>query len=112
MQHKILLLDELGEKWGQTHIYHDLRTPADAIKLLCINNPDFAEHLLLSHEKGISYQVSQVDLNLELSDLLLPLGSHDLVITPVIAGSGGVVKAIAGVALIAVTGGFGATFGT
>ena len=112
MQHKILLLDELGEKWGKTHIYHDLRTPADAIKLLCINYPDFAEHLLLSHEKGISYQVTQVDLDLELSDLLLPLGSHDLVITPVITGSGGVVKAIAGIALIAVTGGFGASFGT
>ena len=112
MQHKILLLDELGEKWGKTHIYHDLRTPADAIKLLCINYPDFAEHLLLSHEKGISYQVTQVNENLELSDLLLPLGSHDLVITPVITGSRGAVKALAGIALIAVTGGFGASFGT
>ncbi len=56
MQHKILLLDELGDRWGKTHVYHNLRTPADAIKLLCINYPDFAKYLATSHEQGIAYQ--------------------------------------------------------
>ena len=112
MEHKILLLDELGEKWGKTHIYYDLRTPADAIKLLCINYPDFAKYLATSHEEGIHYQVTQVDQGLDYDDLLLPLGQHDLVITPVIAGSRGIVKVLLGVGLILATGGFGASAGT
>ena len=111
MQHKILLLDELGDKWGNTHIYHDLRTPGDAIRLLCINYPDFAKYLATSHEEGIHYQVTQVDQELDYGDLLLPLGKHDLVIAPVIAGSKGVVKAIVGVGIILATGGFGAGAG-
>ena len=61
MQHKILLLDELGEKWGQTHVYHNLKTPYDALKLLCINHPDFAQYLLNSSKNGIDYKVTQLN---------------------------------------------------
>tara|TARA_Y100000401_G_scaffold80854_1_gene66260 strand:- start:7427 stop:8653 length:1227 start_codon:yes stop_codon:yes gene_type:complete len=102
MQHKILLLDELGEKWGNTHVYHNLRTPAEAIKLLCINYPDFQQHLLDSEKNGISYKITQVNQDLDVSELVLPLGQHDLVIAPVITGSRGAVKALLGVAMIAV----------
>ena len=73
MQHKILLLDELGDKWGKTHIYHDLKTPADAIRLLCINYPDFAKHIATSHEQGIFYQVTQANCELNIEDLLIIL---------------------------------------
>ena len=115
MQHKILLLDELGERWGKTHIYHNLKTPADALKLLFINYPDLAQHLAISHEQGIAYQVTQVDEKLSYDDLLLPLGQHDLVITPVITGSGDVGQALLGIGLMAFTGGLGSfsigTFG-
>lgn len=111
MQHKILLLDELGERWGKTHIYHNLRTPADALKLLFINYPDFAKHLAISHEQGIAYQVTQVSQDLSYDDLLLPLGQHDLVITPVITGSGDFGKALLGVGLIVATGGIGSVLG-
>ena len=111
MQHKILLLDELGERWGKTHIYHNLRTPADALKLLFINYPDFAKHLAISHEQGIAYQVTQVSQDLSYDDLLLPLGQHDLVITPVITGSGDVGKVLLGVGLIVATGGIGSVLG-
>ena len=38
---RVLLLDELGEKFGAVHEYYNLRTPVDAIKLLCINDPGF-----------------------------------------------------------------------
>ena len=110
MQHKILLLDELGDKWGKTHIYHDLRTPADAIRLLCINYPDFAKHLATSHEQGIFYQVTQANCELNIEDLFLPLGKNDLVITPVISGSSTAVRIIAGIGLSFFTGGIGATF--
>ena len=100
MQHKILLLDELGEKWGKTHVYYNLRTPAEAIKLLCINYPDFQQHLLDSEKNGISYRVTQMDQDLDFSELSLPLGQHDLVIAPVITGSKSAIKFIAGAALI------------
>ena len=112
MQHKILLLDELGDKWGKTHIYHDLRTPADAIRLLCINYPDFAKHLATSHEQGIFYQVTQANCELNIEDLFLPLGKNDLVITPVISGSGSTFNFIVGIGLTFFTGGIGGAIGT
>lgn len=107
MKNKVLLLDELGEKYGKTHVYYNLKTPAQAIKLLCLNYPEFAKDLATSHQKGIFYKVQQVGIDLELSDLELPLGSHDLVVTPVISGSGNVGKILIGVALIGITGGLG-----
>ena len=100
MQHKILLLDELGERWGESHTFYDLRTPADAIRLLCINYPDFAKYLTTSHEQGIAYQVTQVGHELKANELTLPLGQHDLVIAPVIIGSEGVGKILVGALLV------------
>ncbi len=100
MQHKILLLDELGKRWGESHTFYNLRTPADAIRLLCINYPDFGKYLATSHEQGIAYQVTQVGHELKSNELTLPLGQHDLVIAPVIIGSEGAVKAIAGKLLV------------
>ena len=107
MQHKILLLDDLGKKYGETHVYYNLRTPADAIKLLCINYPEFAKDLLTSHKQGIFYKLTQVNQELDYTELNLPIGSHDLVVTPVISGSKGVGKVLLGVGLVIATGGFG-----
>ena len=101
MQHRVLLLDELGEKWGKTHTFHNLRSPLEAVRLLCINYPDLMEYMATSHEEGVSYTVVQAGEQLGLEDLALPLGQHDLVIAPVVAGSGDVGKAVAGVFLIA-----------
>ena len=112
MENKVLLLDDLGKKYGETHVYYNLKTPAEAIKLLCINYPELVQDLATSHEQGIFYKVQQVGIDLELSDLGLPLGSNDLVVTPVISGSGDVGKALLGVGLIMATGGFGSGFGT
>ena len=114
MENKVLLLDDLGKKYGETHVYHNLKTPAEAIKLLCINYPEFAKDLATSHEQGIFYKVQQVDIDLELSDLFLPLGSHDLVVTPVISGSGDAGKLITGLLIVGVavaTGGASLSFG-
>tara|TARA_R100000479_G_scaffold52567_1_gene24975 strand:- start:903 stop:2144 length:1242 start_codon:yes stop_codon:yes gene_type:complete len=112
MQNKVLLLDELGEKYGKTHIYHNLKTPAEGIRLLCINYPQLAKDLATSHEQGIFYKVTQVNQELSFDDLNLPIGCNDLVITPIISGSKGVVRALTGIALVVATGGFGAGFGT
>ena len=104
---RVLLLDELGEKFGAVHEYYNLRTPADAIKLLCINHPDFQKELLESGERGIGYRVVQAGTDFELEDMLLPFGSNDLIIAPVIGGSNWW-KVLTGAALVGlafVTGG-------
>ena len=102
MQQVVRLLGDLGERYGTEHTYYDLRTPADAIKLLCINSPAFQHELVHAHEHGVEYRLIQAGTDLDLEDLQLPFGSNDLILTPVIAGSGGgVIKTIAGVALIA-----------
>ena len=102
MEQTVRLLGDLGEKYGEKHVYYDLRTPADAIKLLCINKPEFQEELIHAHENGVGYRLIQAGTDLDYADLKLPLGSNDLILTPVITGSGGGVgKVLAGVALIA-----------
>ena len=102
MQHKILLLDEMGDRWGKTHIYHNLRSPSEALKLLYINYPDLCKYFATAHEDGIGFTVVQAGEFLDYGDLALPLGKNDLVITPVVSGSGGVGKVLAGVAMIGV----------
>jgi predicted phage tail protein len=117
MQQVVRLLGDLGERYGAEHTYHDLRTPADAIKLLCINLPELQEELLHAHEHGVGYRLIQAGLDLGYEDLSLPLGSNDLILTPVITGSGGggggVGQVLAGVGLVAfaiLTAGAGAGF--
>lgn len=98
----VRLLGELGQRYGVEHRYTNLRTPAEAIKLLCINHPELQQELITAHEHGIGYRVIQANTDLEYSDLGLPIGQHDLIVTPVIAGSGGGTGTIlAGVALVA-----------
>ncbi len=111
MQHKILLLDELGDRYGKTHIYNDLKSPCEALKLLYINYPNLKNYFATAHKDGISFTVVQAGEFLAFKDLGLPLGQNDLVITPVITGSKSAAKAIFGVGLIIATGGFGAGAG-
>jgi predicted phage tail protein len=102
MQQTVRLLGDLGERYGSEHKYHDLRSPADAIKLLCINSPAFQKELVEAHHHGIAYTLVQAGEFLDYEDLNLPLGQNDLVLTPVVAGSGGGVgKIVLGVALVA-----------
>ena len=99
---RVCLMGELGERFGAEHTYYNLRNGADAIKLLCINMPEFKDYLLASEENGIGYQVIQGGVDFEYEDLLLPFGERELVIVPVVSGSGeGVGKILAGIGLIA-----------
>lgn len=102
MQQTVRLLDRLGEEYGEEHVYYGLRSPADAIKMLCINRPKFYEELLTAHKNGIFYRVTQSGADMEYNELQLTLGSKDLYIIPVIGGSGGTTgKILVGVGLIA-----------
>ncbi len=102
MQQTVRLLGDLGERYGAEHQYHNLRSPSEAIKLLCINYPALQKELTYAHEQGVGYKVIQAGLELDYDDLALPLGQNDLIVTPVVAGSGGGAgKILAGVGLIA-----------
>lgn len=103
---RVRLLGELGELFGEEHTYYNLRHPADAIKLLCINKPDFKDYLLKSEENGIGFKVIQADVEMGYEELLLPLGQRDLVVAPVLSGSGGgggAGKILAGIGLVALS---------
>ena len=109
MEQVVRLMGDLGERYGFEHTYFNLRTPGEAIKLLCVNYPKLQEELVHAHEHGIGYQLVQADFALDYPDLQLPMGSNDLVLTPVVAGSGGSTgKILAGVAIIALSFGIGA----
>lgn len=102
MQQTVRLLGDLGDRYGSEHKYHDLRSPADALKLLCINKPELAKELSEAHDHNIGYTLVQAGESLDYEDLRLPLGQKDLVLTPVVMGSGGGTgKILLGVGLIA-----------
>lgn len=101
MQQTVRLLDDLGERYGSEHVYFNLRSPAEAIKLLCINHPALQKELTEAHQHGVGYTLVQAGTFLGYEDLQLPLGKNDLVLAPVIAGSGGSTgQILAGVGLI------------
>jgi len=100
---RVRLLGELGERFGAEYSYHNLRHPADAIKLLCINRPDFKNYLLESEQNGIGFRVIQGGADMDYEELLLPFGEKDLIIAPVITGSGDFGKILAGIGLIALS---------
>ena len=85
----VLLAGELGEKYGQKHEYYNLQTPADAIKLLCINYPALKNELVQAHQNGVGYRVIQGGAAMGNDELQLPFGSKPLLVVPVITGSGG-----------------------
>lgn len=99
-----MLAGELGEKYGTHHEYYNLRTPADAIKLLCINHPQLQRDLMISHHNGVGYKLIQSGAAMGYDEMHLPFGSKPMILVPVIAGSGGSTgQILAGVGLIAVS---------
>ena len=99
----VLLAGELGERYGTKHEYYDLHTPADAIKLLCVNYPAFKQELVAAHHNGIGYKVIQGGAAMGYDELQLPFGSKPLLVVPVISGSGGgpTTQILLGVGLVA-----------
>lgn len=79
----------LAERYGATHTYKNLRTPADGLKLLFINRPELQNELIHAHENGIGYTLVQGAYDLTYDDLHLPIGRKPLILTPIISGSGG-----------------------
>jgi|TARA_B100000073_G_scaffold9170_1_gene7712 predicted phage tail protein len=99
----VLLAGELGERYGTKHEYYNLQTPADAVKLLCINYPALKQELIEAHHNGIGYKVIQGGAAMGYEELQLPFGSKPLLVVPVISGSGGgpTTQILIGVGLVA-----------
>lgn len=99
----VLLAGELGEKYGERHEYFNLQTPADAIKLLCINYPALKQEMMQAHHNGVRYKVIQGGSAMRYDELNLPFGSKPLFVVPIISGAGGgaTTQILAGVGLVA-----------
>jgi len=98
-----MLAGELGERYGKHHEYYNLQTPADAIKLLCINYPALKQELMQAHHNGVGYKVIQGGAAMGYDELHLPFGSKPLLVVPVISGAGGssTTQILVGVGLVA-----------
>jgi predicted phage tail protein len=96
----IRLLGEAGRRYGR-RFQLAVKTPAEALRALCLQIPGLRQYLLESGDKGINWRVvTDHAEGLEDEQLLWPM-SKRMVLAPLPAGRGGVGKIIAGVALVA-----------
>lgn len=100
----IVLLGELGKRYGRSFKLN-VKTPAEAVRALCANFPDFEDFLSKSHNRNVAYRVLVGKQDIDVDELHDPIGKTQTIkIVPVIAGAGGgggILKVIVGVALIA-----------
>ncbi len=97
----VLLLGELGQQFGKKHQF-EVRSPAEAVRALIANFPDFERFILQSKERHLGYRVLVGREAIGEEDLHRPVGANTITIAPVIAGAGGKFgQIILGVALIA-----------
>ena len=97
----IRLLGEAGRLYGR-RFQLAVKTPAEALRALCLQIPGLRQYLLESGEKGIDWRVvTDHAEGLDEDQMLWPM-SKRLVLAPLPAGRGGVGKIIAGVALVTV----------
>ena len=96
----IRLLGEAGRRYGR-RFQLAVKTPAEALRALCLQIPGLRQYLLESGDKGIEWRVvTDHAEGLDEDQMLWPM-SKRLVLAPLPAGRGGVGKIIAGVALVA-----------
>jgi predicted phage tail protein len=98
----IRLLGEAGRRFGR-RFQLAVKTPAEALRALCVQIPDLRQYLLDSGDNGIAWRVvTDNATGLEEDQLLWPMRKR-MVLAPIPAGRGAVGRIIAGVALLAAT---------
>jgi len=97
----IRLLGEAGRRYGR-RFQLAVKTPAEAVRALCLQIPGLRQYLLESGDKGVEWRVvTDHAEGLDEDQLLWPM-SKRLVLAPLPAGRGGSAgKIVAGVALVA-----------
>jgi predicted phage tail protein len=110
----VLLLGELGKKFGRK-LRLDVKTPAEAVRALCANFPEFERHMVESEKRNVGYRILLDKSDVSIDDIHNPAGSSTIKFVPVIHGAGGnfttilIGAAIIGAAFF--TGGASLTFG-
>ena len=96
----IRLLGEAGRRYGR-RFQLAVKTPAEAVRALCLQIPGLRQYLLESGDKGVDWRVvTDHAEGLDEDQLLWPM-SKRLVLAPLPAGRGATGKIVAGVALVA-----------
>ena len=100
----ILLLGELGKRFGRRHKMA-VASAAEAVRALCANFSSFERELVASGERGVGYRVLAGRDALTLDRLHEPSGQQRITIAPVVSGAGGngLGQILLGAALIAVS---------
>lgn len=97
----VKLLGELGKKFGKSYKL-DVKSPAEAVRALCANFPEFRNHLNESEKRGLAYRVLVGKKDQSVDELHNPSGNQEIKIVPVLQGAGGGVgNVIIGAVLIA-----------
>ena len=84
----VRLLGELGKKFGRV-IKLDVKTPAEAVRALCVNFPEFQKFVATSDERNVGYRVIVGKEDRKVDELHDPVGKSDIKIVPVLMGAGG-----------------------
>lgn len=98
----IRLLGEVGRRFGR-RFQLAVKTPAEALRALCVQIPELRQYLLESGENGINWRVvTDHAQGLTEEQLMWPM-SKRMVLAPIPVGrgGGGVGAIIAGIALVA-----------
>lgn len=110
MQRNIYLQGELGERFGRKFVVNT-DDYAEIFKCINANRPDFLPYLRKCHEENIGFILDTEEGEVEHEDLLVPVIKGDITLAIAPAGSKkGITKILAAIAIIAViyfTGGFG-----
>ncbi|CCF97632.1 phage tail protein [Ralstonia solanacearum K60] len=99
----VRLYGRLGARFGR--VFHlAVRSPAEAVRALCVQVPGLRRELATSHERGIRYACFVGRRNIGEAELELPPGRDDIRIAPVLAGAkqSGLFQTILGAAILAV----------
>jgi predicted phage tail protein len=95
----IRLLGEAGRRFGR-QFKLAVKTPAEAVRALCVQIPELRQYLVESEDNGIRWRVvTDHAEGLNEDQLLWPL-SKRLVLAPIPVGKGAVGEIILGVALV------------
>ena len=102
MLRKVYLEGELGAKFGKSFSVN-AENMREVFGCLDANSEGFKKYLIDCHENNIGFTIDIADKVIEHEpELLLPLKDGDVVITPVPAGSKGIGKILAAMAVLAI----------
>ena len=100
---EVKLYGELRRRFGHSHRF-DIRSPAEAIRALIANFPDFEAHMAGAHERGVGYKVFVADQPLSsIDEVANPSGQSTIKISPRLLGAKSEsMQILLGIALIVV----------